>query len=64
MQLMDPKYRLHKWLCDLFIDQQNHLDQSGLTLKLKALDVPEAKTSTTRKRCNVTIDYYKIIQEK
>ena len=29
-------------LCDLFIDHmQRHLDQSGLTLKLQALDVPE-----------------------
>ncbi|MPN36455.1 hypothetical protein SDC9_183964 [bioreactor metagenome] len=29
-------------LCDLFIDHmQNHLDQSGLILKLKDLTVPE-----------------------
>ncbi|KXO78126.1 iron-containing alcohol dehydrogenase [Acinetobacter venetianus] len=45
MQLMDPRSTgCTDGLCDLFIDHmQNHLDQSGLTLKLKALDVPEAK---------------------
>lgn len=45
MQLMDPRSTGCTYgLCDLFIDHmQNHLDQSGLTLKLKALDVPEAK---------------------
>ncbi|ERS00376.1 alcohol dehydrogenase [Acinetobacter sp. COS3] len=45
MQLMDPRSNgCTDGLCDLFIDHmQNHLDQSGLTLKLKALDVPEAK---------------------
>ena len=31
-------------LCDLFIDHmQNHLDQSGLTLKLQNLNIPENK---------------------
>ena len=31
-------------LCDLFIDHmQNHLDQSGLTLKLQQLDIPHTK---------------------
>ncbi|KXO87265.1 alcohol dehydrogenase [Acinetobacter venetianus] len=45
MQLMDPRSTgCTNGLCDLFIDHmQNHLDQSGLTLKLKALDIPEAK---------------------
>lgn len=45
MQLMDPRSTgCTDGLCDLFIDHmQNHLDQSGLTMKLKALDVPEAK---------------------
>lgn len=45
MQLMDPRSTgCTDGLCDLFIDHmQNHLNQSGLTLKLKALDVPEAK---------------------
>lgn len=45
MQLMDPRSTgCTDGLCDLFIDHiQNHLDQSGLTLKLKALDVPQAK---------------------
>ncbi|GAB02310.1 MULTISPECIES: iron-containing alcohol dehydrogenase [Acinetobacter] len=45
MQLMDPRSTgCTDGLCDLFIDHmQNHLDQSGLTLKLKALDIPEAK---------------------
>lgn len=45
MQLMDPRSTgCTDGLCDLFIDHmQNHLDQSGLIMKLKALDVPEAK---------------------
>lgn len=45
MQLLDPRSTgCTDGLCDLFIDHmQNHLDQSGLTLKLKDLDVPEAK---------------------
>ncbi|TCB34877.1 iron-containing alcohol dehydrogenase [Acinetobacter sp. ANC 4910] len=34
-------------LCDLFIDHmQNHLDRSGLTLKLNALNVPKTAIST------------------
>lgn len=34
-------------LCDLFIDHmQNHLDRSGLTLKLNALNVPKTALST------------------
>ncbi len=45
MQLLDPRSTgCTDGLCDLFIDHmQNHLDQSGLTLKLKDLDIPEAK---------------------
>ncbi|WP_336942742.1 iron-containing alcohol dehydrogenase [Acinetobacter modestus] len=45
MQLLDPRSTgCIDGLCDLFIDHmQNHLDQSGLTLKLKDLDIPEAK---------------------
>lgn len=45
MQLLDPHSTgCTDGLCDLFIDHmQNHLDQSGLTLKLKDLDIPEAK---------------------
>jgi alcohol dehydrogenase len=45
MQLLDPRSTgCTDGLCDLFIDHmQNHLDQSGLTLKLKNLDIPEAK---------------------
>ncbi|RZF54488.1 iron-containing alcohol dehydrogenase [Acinetobacter halotolerans] len=45
MQLLDPRSTgCTDGLCDLFIDHmQNHLDQSGLTLKLKDLDIAEAK---------------------
>ena len=45
MQLLDPRSTgCTDGLCDLFIDHmQNHLDQSGLTLKLKELDIAEAK---------------------
>ncbi|WAU74893.1 iron-containing alcohol dehydrogenase [Acinetobacter sp. TR11] len=45
MQLLDPRSTgCTDGLCDLFIDHmENHLDQSGLTLKLKDLDIPEAK---------------------
>lgn len=45
MQLLDPRSTgCTDGLCDLFIDHmQNHLEQSGLTLKLKDLDIPEAK---------------------
>lgn len=45
MQLLDPRSTgCTDGLCDLFIDHmQNHLDQSGLTLKLKDLDITEAK---------------------
>ncbi|MDH0032063.1 MULTISPECIES: iron-containing alcohol dehydrogenase [unclassified Acinetobacter] len=45
MQLLDPHSTgCTDGLCDLFIDHmQNHLDQSGLTLKLKDLDIAEAK---------------------
>ncbi|WAU75310.1 iron-containing alcohol dehydrogenase [Acinetobacter sp. TR3] len=44
-QLLDPRSTgCTDGLCDLFIDHmENHLDQSGLTLKLKDLDIPEAK---------------------
>ena len=44
MQLLDPRSTgCTDGLCDLFIDHmQNHLDQSGLTLKLKDLDIPES----------------------
>ncbi|EPF87868.1 alcohol dehydrogenase [Acinetobacter gyllenbergii] len=45
MQLLDPRSTgCTDGLCDLFIDHmQNHLDQSGLTLKLSQLDIAEAK---------------------
>ncbi|MFC1394609.1 iron-containing alcohol dehydrogenase [Acinetobacter junii] len=45
MQLLDPRSTgCTDGLCDLFIDHmQNHLDQSGLTLKLNELNIPEAK---------------------
>lgn len=45
MQLLDPRSTgCTDGLCDLFIDHmQNHLDQSGLTLKLKDLDIAESK---------------------
>lgn len=45
MQLLDPRSTgCTDGLCDLFIDHmENHLDQSGLTLKLKDLDIPKAK---------------------
>ena len=45
MQLLDPRSTgCVDGLCDLFIDHmQNHLQQSGLTLKLKDLDIAEAK---------------------
>ena len=45
MQWLDPRSTgCIDGLCDLFIDHmQNHLDQSGLTLKLKELDIAEAK---------------------
>ncbi|RLZ09441.1 iron-containing alcohol dehydrogenase [Acinetobacter sp. 2JN-4] len=45
MQLLDARSTgCTDGLCDLFIDHmQNHLDQSGLTLKLKDLDIAEAK---------------------
>lgn len=45
MQLLDPRSTgCTDGLCDLFIDlMQNHLDQSGLTLKLNELNIPEAK---------------------
>ena len=45
MQLLDPRSTgCTDGLCDLFIDHmQNHLDQRVLTLKLKDLDIPEAK---------------------
>ncbi|WP_038344314.1 iron-containing alcohol dehydrogenase [Acinetobacter sp. A47] len=51
MQLLDPRSTgCTDGLCDLFIDHmQNHLDQSGLVLKLKALDVPEAKLAQLAK---------------
>lgn len=51
MQLLDPRSTgCTDGLCDLFIDHmQNHLDQSGLTLKLKDLDVPEAKLAQLAK---------------
>lgn len=44
MQWLDPHSNGCKdGLCDLFIDHmQNHLDQSGLTLKLKDLNIPES----------------------
>ena len=44
MQLLDPRSTgCTDGLCDLFIDHmQNHLDQSGLTLKLKELNIPES----------------------
>lgn len=45
MQLLDPRSTgCTDGLCDLFIDHmQNHLDQSGLTLKLSELNIAEAK---------------------
>lgn len=45
MQWLDPKSTgCTDGLCDLFIDHmQNHLDQSGLVLKLVHMDIPEAK---------------------
>ncbi|MFC5708701.1 MULTISPECIES: iron-containing alcohol dehydrogenase [Acinetobacter] len=45
MQWLDPRSTgCIDGLCDLFIDHmQNHLDQSGLTLELKELDIAEAK---------------------
>ena len=43
MQLLDPRSTgCIDGLCDLFIDHmQSHLNQSGLTLKLKDLNIPE-----------------------
>lgn len=45
MQWLDPySTGCTAGLCDLFIDHmQNHLDQSGLTLKLQQLDIPHTK---------------------
>ena len=45
MQLLDPRSTgCVDGLCDLFIDHmQNHLQQSGLCLKLKDLDIAKSK---------------------
>ena len=51
MQWLDPHSNGNTdGLCDLFIDHmQNHLDRSGLVLKLKNLDVHESSLSTLAK---------------
>lgn len=48
MQWLDPKSNgCSDGLCDLFIDHmQNHLDHSGLTLKLSQLNVPHSSLET------------------
>ena len=48
MQWLDPKSNgCADGLCDLFIDHmQNHLDHSGLTLKLSQLNVPHSSLET------------------
>ena len=51
MQWLDPRSNgCSDGLCDLFIDHmQNHLDQSGLVLKLKDLNVPKQSLETLAK---------------
>ncbi|MEB6677544.1 iron-containing alcohol dehydrogenase [Acinetobacter haemolyticus] len=51
MQLLDPRSTgCIDGLCDLFIDHmQNHLDHSGLTLKLKDLNIAESQLAQLAK---------------
>ncbi|WP_109441079.1 iron-containing alcohol dehydrogenase [Acinetobacter haemolyticus] len=51
MQLLDPRSTgCTDGLCDLFIDHmQNHLDHSGLTLKLKDLNIAESQLAQLAK---------------
>jgi alcohol dehydrogenase len=51
MQWLDPRSNgCSDGLCDLFIDHmQNHLDQSGLVLKLQDLNVPRQSLETLAK---------------
>lgn len=51
MQWLDPRSNgSSDGLCDLFVDHmQNHLDQSGLVLKLQDLNVPQQSLETLAK---------------